>query len=92
MYTFTHHIPHTSTPSHPHTLTPPHPHTPTLSQIKRPPEIQLTLVPQKSMGGGARNQRPLSIQLIAKYPTDYPDRFDVSIPWSPPVSLPFHTC
>ena len=43
-------------------------------QIKRPPEIRLTLVPQKSMGGTAGIQRPLSIKLHAKYPTDYPDR------------------
>ena len=71
MYTLTH--------SHTHTFTP--------SQIKRPPEIKLTLVPQKSMGGSARNQRPLSIQLIAKYPTDYPDRSGVSITWSPSLSL-----
>lgn len=29
-------------------------------------------MPQKSMGG-SREQRPLSIQLRARYPTDYPD-------------------
>lgn len=43
-------------------------------QIKRPPELYLTLVPQKSMGGGMANQRPVSLRLYAKYPTDYPDR------------------
>ena len=42
-------------------------------KVRRPPEIKLTLVPQKSMGGSARDERPLSVKLLAKYTTDYPD-------------------
>lgn len=42
-------------------------------EVLRPPELVLTLVPQKSMGGSAIDQRPLSIKLHTKYPTDYPD-------------------
>ena len=49
-------------------------HIHTRMQIRRPPEIILLLVPQKSMGGSVRDLRPLSIKLHAKYTTDYPDR------------------
>ena len=45
----------------------------TFSQVHRPPEILLMLVPQKSMGGSAQGSRPVSVQLHAKYSTDYPD-------------------
>lgn len=44
-----------------------------LVKVRRPPEVKLTLVPQKSMGGSARDEHPLSVKLHAKYTTDYPD-------------------
>lgn len=42
-------------------------------KIKRPPEICLTLAPQRSMGGSTRDQKLPSVKLRAKYPSDYPD-------------------
>lgn len=42
-------------------------------QIKRPPEYSLTLVPQVSMGTSII--RPMTVRLLVKYPTDYPDRY-----------------
>ena len=44
-----------------------------LLKIYRPPEIVISLDPQKSMGGNSIDQRPLSVKLHTKYTTDYPD-------------------
>ena len=44
-----------------------------VAKVRRPPEIVLTLVPQKSMGGSAKDQHPISVKLHAKDATDYPD-------------------
>lgn len=44
-----------------------------VAKVRRPPEIVLTLVPQKSMGGSIKDQHLVSVKLHAKYTTDYPD-------------------
>lgn len=47
-------------------------YTPPKLQVKRPPELSLTLVPQVSMG--ASTHRPMTVKLLVKCPSDYPDR------------------